>query len=212
MAPHERLSEKLAQMIEADGLGDGATVNQLLERTGGRGFYLVVILLALPFIVPVSIPAVSTVLGLTVALLSVKMAFGALPRLPGFMGNRSLSPEVQRKLLRGSMKFVRVVEKLVRPRRTPWMTTRPARFVNALLMTFMGLLLAMPFPPLPPLTNALPCYCIILLAASMMEEDGVTIWFAYALSFGTIVYLGLNVFLLIEAGKKAVELIRRWFE
>jgi hypothetical protein len=79
-------------------------------------------------------------------------------------------------------------------------------------MTFMGLLLAMPFPPLPPLTNALPCYCIILLAASMMEEDGVTIWFAYALSLGTVVYLGLNVFVLLEAAKKAVELFHRWFE
>lgn len=209
---HERLSDKLAQIIEANGPGDGITLNHLLERTGGRGFYLVVILLALPFIVPVSIPGVSTVLGLSVALLSFKIAFGASPRLPRFMGNRKLSPEFQRKVLRGSVKFVRVVEKLVRPRHTPWMTARPARFVNALLMTFMGLLLSMPFPPLPPLTNALPCYCIILLAASMMEEDGVTIWFAYALSLGTVVYLGLNVFVIIEAAKKAIELLRRWFE
>jgi len=209
---HERLSEKLAQMIDANGSPGGITLNQLLERTGGRGFYLVVILLSLPFIVPLSIPGVSTVLGLTVALLSFKIAFGALPRLPEFMGNRKLSPDIQRKVLLGSVKFVRVVEKLVRPRQTPWMTTRPARFFNAMLMTCMGLLLAMPFPPLPPLTNALPCYCIILLAVSMMEEDGVTIWFAYVLSLGTIVYLGLNVFLLIEAGEKAVQLIRRWFE
>jgi hypothetical protein len=209
---HERLSDKLARIIDASRPGELITLNHLLERTGGRGFYLVVILLALPFIVPVSIPGVSTVLGLTVALLSFKIAFGASPQLPRFMGNRKLSPEFQGKVLRGSVRFVRLVEKLVRPRRTPWMTTRPARFVNALLMTFMGLLLAMPFPPLPPLTNALPCYCIIMLAASMMEEDGVTIWFAYALSFGSVVYLGLNVFLIIEAAKKAVELIHRWFE
>jgi hypothetical protein len=128
------------------------------------------------------------------------------------MGNRKLSPELQGKLLRGSVKFVRLVEKLVRPRRTPWMTTRPARFVNAMLTTLMGLWLAMPFPPLPPLTNALPCYCIILLAASMMEEDGVTIWFAYALSLATTIYLGLNVFLLVAAGEKAIELIRRWLQ
>src|SRR5258706_4982636 len=100
----------------------------------------------------------------------------------------------------------------VGPGPTRWMPPRPALFINPLLMPIMVLLLAMPSPPLPPLTNALPCYCIILLAASMMEEDGVTIWFAYALSLGTSVYLGLNVFLLIEAGKKAVELIRRWFE
>ena len=91
------------------------------------------------------------------------------------------------------------------------MTTRAARFVNALLMCFMGLLLALPFPPLPPLTNTLPCYCIILLAASMMEEDGVMIWFAYLLSLGTVVYLALNVFVIIEAVKKAIELFRGWF-
>ena len=144
-APHEPLSKKLADILEANSSADGVTLNQLLERTEGRGFYLVVILLSLPFILPVSIPGVSTVLGLSVALLSFKLAFGALPRLPKFMGNRKLSPEFQNKILRGSVKLVRIVEKLVKPRRTPWMSTRPARFVNAALMTFMGLLLAMPF-------------------------------------------------------------------
>ncbi len=208
---HERLSEKLAQLLESNSSPDGITLNHLLERTDGRGFYLVVILLALPFIIPLAIPGVSTVLGLSVALLSLKLAFGVTPRLPNLMGNRRLSPDFQTKVLRGSVKIVRIVEKFAQPRRTPWMTTRAARFVNALLMCFMGLLLALPFPPLPPLTNTLPCYCIILLAASMMEEDGVMIWFAYLLSLGTVVYLALNVFVIFEAVKKAIELFRGWF-
>ena len=207
----ERLSEKLAQLLEASSSPDGITLNHLLERTDGRGFYLVVILLALPFIIPMAIPGVSTVLGLSVALLSLKLAFGVTPRLPNLMGNRRLSPDFQTKVLRGSVKIVRIVEKFAQPRRTPWMTTRAARFVNALLMTFMGLLLALPFPPLPPLTNTLPCYCIILLAASMMEEDGIMIWFAYLLSLGTVVYLALNIFVIFEAVKKAIELFRGWF-
>lgn len=207
----ERLSEKLAQLLEANSSPDGISLNHLLERTDGRGFYLVVILLALPFIIPMAIPGVSTVLGLSVALLSLKLAFGVAPRLPKVMGNRRLSPDFQKKVLRGSVKIVRIVEKFAQPRRTPWMTTRAARFVNALLMAFMGLLLALPFPPLPPLTNTLPCYCIILLAASMMEEDGVMIWFAYLLSLGTVVYLALNIFVIFEAVKKAIELFRGWF-
>lgn len=180
------------------------------RKTDGRGFYLVVILLALPFIIPMAIPGVSTVLGLSVSLLSFKLAFGVQPRLPNFMGNRRLSPDFQRKVLKGSVKIVRLVEKFARPRRTPWMTTRLARSFNALLMTLMGFLLALPFPPFPPLTNALPCYCIILLAASMMEEDGVMIWFAYLLSLGTVVYLALNIFVIYEAVKKSIELLRGW--
>lgn len=207
---HERLSEKLAQMIEDNSSPDGVSLNDLLEKTDGRGFYLVVILLALPFIIPMAIPGVSTVLGLSVSLLSFKLAFGVQPRLPNFMGNRRISPDFQRKVLKGSVKILRIVEKLARPRRTPWMTTRLARSFNALLMTLMGLLLALPFPPFPPLTNALPCYCIILLAASMMEEDGVMIWFAYLLSLGTVVYLALNIFVIYEAVKKSIELLRGW--
>ena len=208
----EPLSQRLLQIIEANSGTEGITLNDLLERTEGRGFYLVIILLALPFVVPVSIPGVSTVLGLSVALLSLKLAFGAQPRLPNFMGNRRLSPEVQRKVLRGSVKFLRLVEKLVKPRRTPWMTTRPARFVNAGLMALMGLLLALPFPPLPPFTNALPCYSIILLATSMMEEDGVTIWFGYSLALGTIIYLVIIIGVLQAAAVEGWKALQRWLE
>jgi hypothetical protein len=207
---HEPLSQKLLRIVEANSGAKGITLNELLEHTEGRGFYLVVILLALPFIVPVSIPGVSTVLGLSIALLSFKLAFGAQPRLPVFMGKRHLSPQAQKKVLTGSVKFLRFVEKLVKPRRTPWMTTRPARFVNAMLMTLMGLFLALPFPPLPPLTNALPCYSIILLAASMMEEDGVTIWFAYAICFGTIFYLVVIIGVLQTALAETWKIFRRW--
>ena len=207
---HEPLSAKLRQIIEANSNGQGVTLNQLLEKTGGRGFYLVLILLSLPFILPVALPGVSTVLGLCIALLSIKLAVGATPRLPKFMGERRLSPAFQRKVLAGSVRIVGFVEKLVRPRRTQWLATRSARTVNALLLAFMALLLALPFPPFPPLTNSLPCYCIILLAASMMEEDGVAIWWAYVLCLGTTVYLGINIFIIVEVLEKLVELIRRW--
>ena len=207
---HEPLSEKLRQIIEANSNGQGVTLNQLLEKTGGRGCYLVLILLSLPFILPMALPGVSTVLGLCIALLSIKLAVGATPRLPKFMGERSLSPAFQRKVLAGSVRIVGFVEKLVRPRRTQWLATRSARTVNALLLAFMALLLALPFPPFPPFTNSLPCYCIILIAASMMEKDGVAIWWAYVLCLGTTVYLGLNIFIIVEVFEKLVELIRRW--
>jgi hypothetical protein len=209
---HEPLSQKLAQVMEAHDAPKGITLQQLLEQTEGRGFYLVNILLALPFIVPVSLPGASTVLGLAVALLSFRLAFGKPPGLPKAFGERRLSPALQQRLLVGGVKFLRVVEKLVKPRQTPWMSTRPARFTNAMLMGCMGLLLAMPFPPLPPLTNTLPCYSIILLAASMMEEDGVTIWIAYGVSLVTIVYLGVIADVLEKVIVQGYHSLRHWMQ
>lgn len=209
---HEPLSQKLAQILEANSNGGGVTIHRLLERTEGRGLYLVVMLLSLPFIVPVSIPGVSTVLGLIIALLCLRLALGLPPRLPKFLGERPLPPQMERNILTGSVKFLRFVEKLVKPRRTRWMSLRLAVSVNALLMTLMGFLLALPFPPVPPLTNALPCYSLILLAASMMEEDGVLIWFAYAMTLGTSIYLFVIGKVLEHAVVKCYHLIELWFQ
>lgn len=190
----EALSQRLAGMLTAKGHPGGVTLNQLLERTEGRGYYLVVILFALPFVIPFALPGISTVFGAAIALLSLRLALGRTPRLPRWMGDRRLSPEFQKRLLAGSIRFLRGVEKLVRPRRTPWMSSPPARFANALLMLVLAVLLALPFPS-PPFffTNSLPSYALILLAASMMEEDGLTIWIAYALALGTLIYLGLII-------------------
>ena len=87
------------------------------------------------------------------------------------------------------MKFLRFVEKLIKPRKTRWLAAPWAVSANALLMTYLGCLLALPFPPLPPFTNSLPAYSLILVAVSTMEEDGVMIWVGYAATIATTIYL-----------------------
>jgi hypothetical protein len=64
-------------------------------------------------------------------------------------------------------------------------------FLNGMLMAFMALVLALPIPPVVLFTNSLPSYAIILIAISIMEEDGVTIWLGYAAVLGTLLYFGL---------------------
>jgi hypothetical protein len=44
----------------------------------------------------------------------------------------------------------------------------------------------------------------------MMEEDGVTIWFAYAISLGTIIYLVAIVEVLKEVLVHGYHALRRW--
>jgi hypothetical protein len=205
---HEPLSQKLALILKGRRACEGGiTLNQLLERTEGRGFYLVIILLSLPFVVPVSIPGMSTILGLAIAVLTLRLALGRRACLPKCIGDRKLSAEFCDRILGGSVKFLRFVEKGVKPRQTRWLAARWAIGANALLMTFLGLLLALPFPPFPPFTNALPCYSLILVAASTMEEDGLMIWAGYGVSLGTTVYL-----FLVGKGLKIaiVKLIEHW--
>lgn len=185
------LSQELASMVEQASPDQPLTLNVLLVSTKGRGLFLVVILLSLPFITPIPLPGVSTVLGLVIGVLAVRLALGLPPRLPKALGERSLEGGFTRKVVSASVKMLSVIEKLAKPRRSTWLAWPAVRFANALLVALMAFMLMLPFPPFPPFTNSLPAYSIILLAASMMEEDGVLIWVGYTVSVGTAVYIML---------------------
>jgi len=189
---HEPLSQSLARILEGGAAHRALTANQLIARTEGRGFYFLFIILSLPFVAWISLPGMSTILGPMIALLALRLALGKEPRLPAGLGDRVLPPKLKQNILSGGLKFCHFLEKGVRPRRTTWMTWRIARFLHALLVIFMALLLALPLPSPPFLgSNALPSYAIILLAISMMEEDGVMIWFGYLASLVATAYFAL---------------------
>jgi hypothetical protein len=185
---HEPLSQSLARILEAKSATGGVTLNHLLEETEGRGLYSVMILLCLPFVGPLSVPGMSTPFGAAIGLMALRLARGKPPRMPRRFGDRALPPTLKKIILGGGLKFLRFLEKAIRPRHTIWMSWPAAHSANALLLVLMAFLLALPLPPIPPFTNAFPSYAIILIAASMMEEDGVMIWLGYAAVLGTLIY------------------------
>lgn len=186
---HEPLSQSLSRILQTADVSTPLTANLLIERTGGRGLYLVLTLFSLPFVAWVSVPGMSTVLGPIIGLLALRLALRKSPRLPARFGDRELPLKVRKAIAGGGLKFLRYLEKGVRPRRTTWMTWPLARLANALVILFMAFLLALPLPSPPFLgSNALPSYAIILLALSMMEEDGVMIWIGYIASMIATAY------------------------
>lgn len=186
---HEPLSLRMARLLDAEREGEAITLNRLLEGTAGRGLFLVIILLCIPFIAPVSIPGASIPFGLTIAFLGYETMHDRPPRLPRRLGDRPLPKGLRKLVLGGGMRVLGWIERLVRPRRSTWLSRRPLRILNGLLIMFWGCFLALPFPPMmPPLGNMLPSYAIILFAASMMEEDGVLIFWSYLLTLANLVY------------------------
>jgi len=74
------------------------------------------------------------------------------------------------------------------------------------LIVLLALLLALPLPT-PPFfgSNALPSYGIILVAISMMEEDGVFILAGYVMSAVAVGYF-------VVLGQMVFKHLGQWFE
>jgi hypothetical protein len=193
------LSETL--IASARSLPDGQiTVRDLLERLGQSGMQLFAVFLTLPFLVPVSVPGVSTVFGLVIILIGVGVAFDQLPWLPGFVLRREVPAGSLGKALEQGAKLVARFEKLLHPR---WGTLAHGAAVtrfNGLVLAFAGVLLMAPFGFVP-FSNTLPGLAILFLALGILERDGLFVLLGYLMTAATVLYFGILIWGAWEAGQ-----------
>lgn len=146
--------------------------------------------MCLPFMAPFAMPGVSNVFGVVIAMLAWRILRGEPARLPRRLGNRSVQGRVLARVVAASIRVLGWVERLTRPRGPAWLQGAQLRRFNALVLAYGGLLLAAPIPPIIPVSNLAPAIGILLVAASMMERDGIMIWAGYAATLGATVYIG----------------------
>jgi len=169
-----------------------ARLSELLAATQGRGFDMLLVLIALPFITPVPLPGLSTPFGLVIMLIGARLALGRRPWLPQKLLQRELPAQFIARVLAAASRVVRWLEFLLRPRlhflQEQWIYRR----VAGTLIMVSGLLLLLPLPI--PLTNSFPALTVVLLAAGAMERDGL-FFLAGCTSFAaTLAYFGLLAF------------------
>lgn len=186
------LSQLLASIID-DIHGDTITLRNLLERCGREGMLMVCAIACLPFLIPVSIPGVSTVFGAAIVLLAVALFLNRLPWLPQRILDKALDATKLKPVL---LKGVRVVGKMDRwlKERLPALTTAPMQRFNSGVLVFGGLLLMAPLG-LIPFSNTVPAVGILLLTMGMLQRDGVFVLLGYLGHILTVVYFGVLAYL-----------------
>jgi hypothetical protein len=210
---HQPLSRLLIDLLAEDRPGSPLTLNHLLLRSEGRGIYLFLILLCLPFLQPLPLMGLSTPLGLLMMILAIRHALALPSRLPRRLGDRPLPDMFKHTILPGSSRFLKRLEKWVKPRRDRWLASAPSRVVHCSLIAILGLLLALPLPPFVVFSNVVPGFALVVICLSMMEEDGMLIWLGYLGVLGNIVYfgvLGASAGLIIRHWKDWLDMLKSW--
>jgi len=165
-----------------------ATLRDVIEVLEGRAYTMLLIVLALPFSPPASVPGSSTPLGLIIAAVAAQLAFGRLPWLPARMLRWRLPAAFFTRLIPLTARIVRALEKVLHPRWPAWTDAGALRAAHLLTITFAALLLALPL--LIPFTNMLPGWAILLLACGLLERDGLFVLVGYVVFAATLAYFG----------------------
>ena len=201
-ATPRKLSEELGQLIVEFHKRE-VSLREVIVVLEGRAYNLLMLLLALPFLLPIPVPGLSTVLGTVIAIIAARLALGQTPWLPARLLNKKLPHTFFPSVLGGARRVLRLLEVMMKPRLL-WLTAPPfLPQLHAFIIFVAAFVLLL---PLPPGTNFPPALCIVIMAGGLLERDG---WFILG---GYLAFAFNGVFFALFAiyGQKLIHALLHW--
>ena len=195
---HTALSQRITTFIE--GLdGKDCTLGELSEAFGEKGFGMLLLLLAFPAALPIPAPGYATPFGILMIVLGSQMLRGyTTPQLPDGMKKRVLKYSLLDFSLKNGASLFRLVEFFVKPR-LEGQVTKLYRIMG-LIIIIMAAFMTLPIP----LTNTAPSFVIFVMAASLLEKDGLSLIAGIILTPVALVIAGGAIYFALTYGVEAV--------
>lgn len=166
----------VADLAAASG-PDGLTLREIRDRLDERAFGLMILILAIPCLVP-ALYGVPQLVGVPILLLAGQMLAGRVePWLPEAALNRRVSKAMLDRMADFATKRMRWFERLSRPRLTVfaegWAERAAAFFMIVATLTIVL-----------PMTNTVPSVALTLMAVGLIQRDGLFVAGGAAVAVG----------------------------
>lgn len=151
--------------------GDRVRLRDIAEVLDDRAYGILLLVLAIPNIIPNPIPGLSGMLGVPLILVAGQLMIGRpLPWLPSVLADRSMSTDSFRATVAKIMPWLEKLERLLHPR-FRFLCKPPSEQLLAAFCVVLGIVLALPIP----LGNTPSALAISLIALGLIEHDGLAI-------------------------------------
>ena len=193
----------LVESLAAAAGPEGLTLREIRDRLDERAYGLMILILAIPCLVP-ALYGVPQIVGIPILLLAGQMLMGRQePWLPAAALNRRVSKAWLDRMADVASQRMRWFERLSRPRLTLF-TTGWAERAAAAFMILATLTIILP------LTNTVPSVALSLLSVGLIQRDGVFVAAGAAVAVAWATALGIvGVGFFVGAGW-AVDLLSRF--
>lgn len=161
-------------------------LKDIFHHIGDRGHLILILILSLPFLLPIPLPGLSTPFGILISILSFVKWIGKKPWLPKRYEAILISTDFLKNLIEKFDKIWTHLEKIIHPRFPFLFQNKYLRLLNFILVSISALLLALPLPI--PFTNSTAAIVITLNTLGELEEDGLIVTLSYIAFIGTLFF------------------------
>lgn len=183
----EPISRRLEELAAAC-RGRDVTLRELM-RIGDESedaYFLLLLLLSLPFCQPVPLLGLSTPFGLVLAAIGWSLVRKRPFVLPARAANAVVPHRFFPMLITGAGRMVGWLERHLKRRNEAFVRTPHMRRIHGAVILFWALMLALPLPI--PLSNVFSALPLPPMAAALLRDDGVMMVRAYLISLVCLAY------------------------
>jgi len=163
------------------------TLENLVQKLKGEALLVLCLIAILPFMQPIPIPGLSTLLGFIVLLQGFGLMFWKGPVLTEKMKAVTISHEKFEQIFKAAEKFVGFTDKISLLKH-PWTNSRASQVVCGLAIVISASFLSLPLPI--PLSNFVPAMSIALICVGLLEEDILLILMGIGISL-TVIWMSI---------------------
>ena len=148
-------------------------IRDINKHLGAQGPLLTIFFLNLPFIIPISIPGISSFIGFAIIILTLHIILKRDNDFQGKLADKPLPRKFFPSLLKASAKVLHFFESFLRPRILCLTETSVIYRLHAGIVLLSAFILLLPLPI--PFSNFLPGLSILFLIGGLMERDGLSL-------------------------------------
>ncbi len=177
------------------------TLGKIVEHVEGEALLILCLVSILPFLQPIPIPGLSSILGLIVLLQGLGLMLWSKPLLTKKMRTLIITHERFEIIYKAAKKFSNFTSK-ISAFKHPMTNTRVSHILCGIAIVLSAAFLSLPLPI--PFSNLIPALSIFLICIGLLEEDLVLILIGMGIT-ATVLWMAMFSFHIIS------EKLHAWF-
>jgi hypothetical protein len=147
------------------------TIGELKDALASKAFAILMLIFALPNLVPMPIPGISTIFGTPLVFLSYQLMRGyKAPWFPKWLSNHYVEVNKIERVLLYILPYMQQLERILKPRLSFFIQPFIQHIVASICLV-MAVIMILPIP----LGNFFPAFSIFFFSLSILERDGLLV-------------------------------------